>query len=667
MRILGPVAVLAALAFIGSSDTPLPAQPHERFIIVGFDGMDPVVAERLISEGKLPHLAWMKEHGAMRLLHTTNPAQSPVAWSAFSTGSNPGKTRIYDFLRRNPATYYPDFSTVTVRRGKFALGFFPTRAPVVINNRQGTTFWQIASSRGVKTAVLEAPINFPPERLQNGVLLSGLGVPDIRGTMGTFSYFATDATGAQDTEMGGKVARITLDPTGRARSVVHGPRNPFAGRNAEGRIPDLTIPVEFERIKGKRDALRIALQGQVRVIRKGAWSDWYSIEFHLAPLVTVRGIARFHVLEAYPEMRVYLSPINLDPRRPPIPISQPPAYSAQIARKLGLYKTLGWPEDTWALNEEKIDEEVFLQDLNYTFNRQRTVVLDALNTMNPDLFVTVFQSTDKVQHMFWRLIDPQHPMYNRKLAARYGDAIDRVYMRADSLVGTLLDRTKDGRTTLIVVSDHGFSSFRKAVNINTWLVRNGYMTLAKLDPVRDRNLEDLFGRGTFWPNVDWTKTRAYALALGQIYVNLKGRERSGIVAPGAEYDSLRAEIVRKFQVLRDPDTGEPIVRKVYRREDLYSGPYFDEAPDMVVGFERGYRVSWQTSLGGIPPEIIEPNERRWSADHCSVDPDLVPGVFFCSRPIESQSPHIMDIAPSVLKRLGITPPAEMDGRDIGLR
>jgi predicted AlkP superfamily phosphohydrolase/phosphomutase len=425
--------------------------------------------------------------------------------------------------------------------------------------------------------------------------------------------------------------------------------------------------VEFERIKGKRDALRIALQGQVRVIRKGAWSDWYSIEFHVAPLVTVHGIARFHVLEAYPEMRVYLSPINLDPRRPPIPISQPPAYSAQIARKLGLYKTLGWPEDTWALNEEKIDEEVFLQDLNYTFNRQRTVVLDALNTMNPDLFVTVFQSTDKVQHMFWRLIDPQHPMYNRKLAARYGDAIDRVYMRADSLVGTLLDRTKDGRTTLIVVSDHGFSSFRKAVNINTWLVRNGYMTLAKLDPVRDRNLEDLFGRGTFWPNVDWTKTRAYALALGQIYVNLKGRERSGIVAPGAEYDSLRAEIVRKFQVLRDPDTGEPIVRKVYRREDLYSGPYFDEAPDMVVGFERGYRVSWQTSLGGIPPEIIEPNERRWSADHCSVDPDLVPGVFFCSRPIESQSPHIMDIAPSVLKRLGITPPAEMDGRDIGLR
>jgi len=655
---------VTAVLLLASSDTPLPAQPHERFIIVGFDGMDPGVAERLMAEGKLPHFAWMKRHGTFRALHTTNPAQSPVAWSAFSTGSNPGKTRIYDFLKRNPATYYPDFSTVTVRRGQFALGFIPTRAPAVINNRKGTTFWQIASARGVRTAVLEAPINFPPEKLQTGVLLSGLGVPDIRGTMGTFSYFATDATGAADTEMGGKIARLTLDSSGRSRSVVHGPRNPFAGRDSEGRIPDITIPVEFQRVD--RNALQISLQGKTRTIRQGQWSDWYSIQFHVAPMVSVHGIARFHVIEAYPEVRVYLSPINLDPRHPPIPISSPPAYSAQLAKKLGLYKTLGWPEDTWALNEEKIDEDVFLQDLNYSFDRQRALVLDALQSMDPDLFVTVFQSTDKVQHMFWRLIDPQHPMYNRKLAARYGDAIDRVYMRADTLVGTLLTRCKDGRTTLIVCSDHGFASFRKAVNINTWLVRNGYMTLSRLDPVRDRNLEDLFGRGTFWPNVDWSKTRAYALALGQIYVNMKGREARGIVPPGKPYEAVRDELVKKFGALRDPDTGEPVVRKVYTKEELYKGPYFDEAPDLVVGFERGYRVSWQTSLGGIPPEIIEPNERRWSADHCSVDPDLVPGVLFSSRGMDATTPSIVDIAPSVLRRLGIAAPAAMDGRDLGL-
>ncbi len=665
MRRWGPIAlllILSSLAFF--SDTPTRAAPRGTIYILGFDGMDPRVAERLMAEGRLPNLRWMKEHGAMRPLRTTNPAQSPVAWSTFSTGQNPGKTRIYDFLRRNPKTYYPDFSTVTVRRGRFAFGFLPTRAPKVINNRKGTTFWQLAAQAGVRATILQAPINFPPEAIPNGVLLSGLGVPDIRGTMGTFSYWATDATNAGDTEMGGKVARLKVDVTGRARSVVHGPRNPLAGRNAEGRIPDLTIPIEFRRVKG---GVRIALQGQVHDVAQGEWSDWYTIRFTIAPLITVRGIARFHVLEASPELRVYLSPISFDPRKPPVPVSQPPNYSAKVAKRIGLYKTLGWPEDTWALNEEKIDEKVFLEDLHDTFNRQREVVFDALRQTEPELFVTVFQSTDKVQHMFWRLIDPKHPMYNRRLADRYGDAIDHVYERCDSLVGEFLARTRRRGGTVLVVSDHGFSSFRKAVNINTWLARNGYLALSRLDPVRDRNLEDLFGRGTFWPNVNWSKSRAYALALGQIYVNLKGRERSGVVAPGAEYEAVRNELIEKFSALRDPDTGERVVRRVYKREEIFKGPYFAEAPDLVVGFHEGYRVSWQTSLGGIPPDIIEPNERRWSADHCSVDPDLVPGVLFSSRPIARDDAAIEDIAPTVLHEFGVAIPGDIDGRDLGLR
>jgi predicted AlkP superfamily phosphohydrolase/phosphomutase len=674
MRSSGAVRLaelIALFALAAAALTPanhvVRAAPRERVYILGFDGMDFHLAEQYLAEGKLPNLQWMKEHGAMRRLETTNPAQSPVAWSTFSTGMNPGKTRIYDFLRRNPNTYYPDFSTVTVQRGRFAFGFFPTRAPKVINNRKGTTFWSIAAGKGIKATILEAPINFPPEALPNGVLLSGLGVPDIRGTMGTFSYWATDAVNAGDTEMGGKVARLKLDAQGRTRSVVHGPRNPLAERDAEGRIPDLTIPIEFQRVKGVVPAVRIALQGKVSVVRQGAWSDWYTIQFAVAPLVSVRGIARFHVMEASPEVRVYLSPISLDPRRPPIPISQPPAYSAQVARRIGLYKTLGWPEDTWALNEEKIDEKTFLEDLHETFNRQREIVFDALRQTDPELFVTVFQSTDKIQHMFWRLIDPQHPMYNRRLADQYGGEIERVYLRADSLAGDFLARARRDGGTVIVLSDHGFSSFRKAVNINTWLVRNGFMTLTKMDPVRDRNLEDLFGRGTFWPNVDWSKTRAYALALGQIYVNVKGREKLGAVAPGAEYEAVRNELIAKFSALRDPETGEPVVRRMFKREEIFKGPYFDEAPDLVVGFHEGYRVSWQTSLGGIPPEILEPNERRWSADHCSVDPELVPGVFFCNRPVESATARIEDIAPTVLGRLGISPPADMDGHDLRIR
>ncbi|HSQ61313.1 MAG TPA: alkaline phosphatase family protein [Acidobacteriota bacterium] len=648
-------------------DSPSRAAPRGKIYIIGFDGMDPRVAERLMAEGRLPNFRWMKENGAFRRLRTTNPAQSPVAWATFSTGLNPGKTRIYDFLRRNPKTYYPDFSTVTVERGRFAFGFLPTRAPKVINNRKGTTFWQLAAREGIHATILNAPINFPPEPLPNGVLLSGLGVPDIRGTMGTFSYWATDATNAGDTEMGGKVARLKLDAAGRARSVVHGPRNPLAERDAEGRIPDLTLPIEFRRVKGKAKAVRIALQGQVQTVAQGAWSDWYTIRFTVAPLVTVHGIARFHVVEAAPELRVYLSPISFDPRRPAVPISQPPAYSAQVARRIGLFKTLGWPEDTWALNEEKTDERIFLEDLHDSFNRQREIVFDALRQTNPDLFVSVFRAPDNIQHMFWRLIDPKHPMYNKRLADRYGPEIDRVYVRADSLAGEFLARARRDRGTVLIVSDHGFSSFRRAVNINTWLARNGFLALSRLDPVRDRNLEDLFGRGTFWPNVDWSKTRAYALALGQIYVNLEGRESRGVVKPGAEYEAVRNELIEKFSALRDPDSGDPVVRRVFKREEIFKGPYFAEAPDLVVGFHEGYRVSWQTSLGGIPPEIIEPNERRWSADHCSVDPELVPGVLFSNRPLAAEAPGIEDIAPTVLREFGIAVPGDMDGRDLGLR
>ncbi len=679
MRIVGPVALLALLAAVAISDTPIRAEPAARVYILGFDGMDPEMADRLIAEGKLPHLAWMKEHGAMRRLATTNPAQSPVAWSAFSTGMNPGKTRIFDFLRRNPYTYYPDFSTVTIQRGKFAFGFLPTKAPTITNNRKGTTFWQIASTHGVRTAVLEAPINFPPEKLQNGVLLSGLGVPDIRGTMGTFSFWATNATGVGDTEMGGKVARIRLDKTGRAVSVIHGPRNPLAKRDAEGRIPDITLPVEFQRIrsappagdagsgKGARPAVRIAVQGRIRTVRQGEWSDWYPIQFTVAPLVTLRGIARFHVVEAYPEMRVYLSPINFDPRRPPVPISGPPAYSAELARRNGLYKTLGWPEDTWALNEEAIDERIFLEDLNFTFDRQRALVLDALHQMNPDLFVSVFQSTDKVQHMFWRLIDPKHPMYSRQ-AGRAVRGRDRPRLHA---------RRQPRRDTSRELQ--GWAG-RPPCRLRPWIFEfsqgREHQHLARAE-----RLHDPFAGGPRpGPESGGPVRPRHLLAERRLdqdarlrpgpRTDLREPQGTGTlrhVAPGAEYDSLRSEIVRRFGALRDPDTGEAVVRHVYKRDEIYNGPYFNEAPDMVVGFERGYRVSWQTSLGGIPPQVIEPNERRWSADHCSVDPSEVPGVFFSSRPIESVDARIMDVAPTVLRRLGIEPPAGMDGKDLGLR
>jgi predicted AlkP superfamily phosphohydrolase/phosphomutase len=161
--------------------------------------------------------------------------------------------------------------------------------------------------------------------------------------------------------------------------------------------------------------------------------------------------------------------------------------------------------------------------------------------------------------------------------------------------------------------------------------------------------------------------RVDALSFVFFFFFVNGRVRFGVVVRGAEDAPLRKELVQKFGDLRDTDGGARVVRRVFTRDELYKGPYFEEAPDLVVGFERGYRVSWQTSLGGIPPEVFEPNERRWSADHCSVDPAHVPGVLFSSRPLGKAEARIIDIAPSVLTRLGVTPPAEMDGVDLELR
>jgi predicted AlkP superfamily phosphohydrolase/phosphomutase len=183
---------------------------------------------------------------------------------------------------------------------------------------------------------------------------------------------------------------------------------------------------------------------------------------------------------------------------------------------------------------------------------------------------------------------------------------------------------------------------------------------------REWNLDDLFGKGQFWPNVDWAKTSAYSLGLGQIYVNLIGRELKGAVRPGEEYGQVKRRIQEKLRVLRDPDTDESVVVDVYDRDDIYHGPFFENAPDLVVGFEPGYRVSWQTCLGGMPPGNVVDNPEKWSGDHCSVDPHRIPGILFVNRVLEREEPSIFDIAPTVLDLFGVALPSEMDGRPLGL-
>jgi predicted AlkP superfamily phosphohydrolase/phosphomutase len=632
-----------------------------QIVVLGFDGADPKLAAKWMAEGRLPNLKHLAETGTFQPLGTTNPPESPVAWATFATGLNPGGTGIFDFLTRDPQTYLPELALATHDPPKFLFGLVPISRPLITNERSGVPFYKAVADAGYKTTVIRMPLEFPPTDLPGGKLWAGLGVPDVRGTWGTFFYFGTDLTpwDVGDTEFGGRLVRLELNGN-RAAAAIDGPVN-----QSSKVYRRVSVPVAFT-VAPDRNTVTISLGSRDQTLGERQWSGWFRVHFRMTPFLSVPAICRFYVLQVTPDLRLYMSPLNIDPDSPALPISSPNGYAAEIARKHGLMKTVGWWHDTWALNEEKIDEGVFLDDLFRTSQTLEDVTLDELKNDPPSLLVSVFTSTDSVSHMFYRLIDPQHPRYDPELAKQYGDAILRVYERMDETIGKVEQAMKPNGL-LIIVSDHGFHTWRKGFNTNTWLVENGYMTLKNPNAKESNyNLAELFGQGSFFPNVDWSHTRAYALGLGQIYLNLRGREKYGVVAPGAEADQILQEMRTRVLAFRDPDTNEPVIQNVYLGREIFHGARMASAPDLQLDFRDGYRTSWQTSLGAIPEGIVVANLKKWSGDHCASDPSDTQGIFFSNRRLETPYPSIQDIAPTVLHLMGVAPPDALDGRALDL-
>jgi predicted AlkP superfamily phosphohydrolase/phosphomutase len=279
---------------------------------------------------------------------------------------------------------------------------------------------------------------------------------------------------------------------------------------------------------------------------------------------------------------------------------------------------------------------------------------DSLDKVKRGLCVCVFDGIDRIQHTFWREIDPLHPAHKRRQPGHNHNAIERTYQRMDDVVGRALASCESKDAVLMVISDHGFGSFRYGIDLNRWLEKNGYLKLEDGQDKRDMT------------TVDWTQTRAFALGLGGIFLNLKGREAHGIVDPDQGASQLREEIAAKLADLTDSANDDQcVVKRVYIAEDIYSGPYTDDAPDLIVGFNSGYRASWGTAIGQISDKIIEENSRAWSGDHC-IDPSLVPGVLFCNRKIKTEKPRLMDIGPTVLRMFGVEVPGYMDGQPLAV-
>jgi predicted AlkP superfamily phosphohydrolase/phosphomutase len=367
------------------------------------------------------------------------------------------------------------------------------------------------------------------------------------------------------------------------------------------------------------------------------------------------GIARFYITKLEPELGLYVTPIQIDPARPALPISHPWYFSTYLAKLLGEFATLGLAEDTWALNERIIDEDAFLaQTLDHHEERER-MLFNALDTSREGVVACVFDGTDRLQHMFFRTLDPAHPANEGRPIAPYEHTIRDMYARCDALVGRVIERLHRD-DALLVISDHGFQSFRRGVNLNSWLRDQGLLALA----------EGCEQSADWFEGVDWSRTQAYAFGLGGIYVNQRGREAQGIVEPGEETDRLKRRIMDGLSGLRDDARDAVAINEIFDNVAVHpSGPYRDAGPDLIVGYDRGYRASWEGAVGRTTREWICDNTRAWSGDHC-IDPRLVPGVLFSSRRIRGEDPAIVDLAPTILTLFGVTPPDHMTGRTLEL-
>jgi len=662
-----------------------PEKFRQKLVILGFDGMDPRLVQKWMDEGKLPNMQKLAKRGSgVRPLETTHSPESPTAWASFATGVNAGKHNIYDFLIRDTNTYLPDLGMVHFEPPRFILNYIPISRPDIRSIRGGTSFWVTAGRAGVRSSELTVPVTFPPEEVPNGEMLSGLPLPDIRRTMGTFYYFGTDLSRYEEgnTEFGGILKRLVFDAE-TAQTELVGPPNPIVKqqiRELRAKAPrggfsemekmklaeleareDVRLPMTIHWNKAGKSAT-IDLGDNSIHLGEHEWSKWIYLDFSINLLLRVHGMAQLYLINAGSELQLYISPINFKPDQPPTPMSSPPSFSADLYERLGPYRTLGWAEATWPLNEDRIDEKTFMDDLYRAFDDRAQVILQRLEAKQWDLLVGVIESTDRVQHMMWRLIDPQHPMYDKNLATRFGDSIERVYRRCDDFVGEVMAKV-DQSTPIVIVSDHGFHSFRQSVNLNTWLVQEGFMAIQGQTP-GEKKLQDLFGGGTFWENVDWSRTRAYAMGLGQVYLNLKGREGHGIVSSGAEAKQVENDLAARLLTMTDPNTNQRMVDAVYKRDEVYSGPFFENASELQVGLADGYRVSWQSTLGGSPPGIVYPNMKKWSGDHGSFDYKQTSGVLISSRQVDASRAQIIDIAPTVLKFFGVPIPSEIDGKPL---
>jgi predicted AlkP superfamily phosphohydrolase/phosphomutase len=624
---LSPAALLALKTGCAGN-----VRTARRVIVLGIDGMDPFLLRSFINEGVMPNAArLMSEGGGLYSMRTSNPPQSPVAWSGFITGFGPDVHGIFDFIHRDPETRAPYLSTSRVLEPERVLSLGDWRLPLsgakVELLRQGEPFWTSLTDQGIPVSMIKLPVDFPPDR-GRARILSGLGTPDLRGSQGSFTFFTDDARSITDETSGGVVVPVRDYGDGCYECPIRGPENSM---KADSPQMEVTARVWVDR---DADAVRIDIQGSSTMLARGEWSEWVRMGFDAIPHIsTVHGIARFYLKELSPRLKLYMTPINIDPLNPALPISEPSDLSSDLARNLGAFYTQGFAEDTKALSRGILDDDEYLQQAWIVLRERQGLFHHELSRFREGLFFFYFSSLDLNVHMFYRSLDPNSPLH-ASTEPRFKGAVRELYRQMDQVIGQALD-ARDGQTEVIVISDHGFAPFNRSFNLNTWLAESGYATIASQHE-RDR---DMFAA------IDWRSTSAYGLGLNCLYLNLRGRETDGVV-PQEQASDLLARLKRDLESVTDPASGRRVITNAYITSQILPGPLPPFAPDMIVGYARGFRASWETTLGSYPEEVITDNLDPWSGTHC-IDPGAVPCTLLSTvRPVV-EDPDLRDMGRSI--------------------
>jgi predicted AlkP superfamily phosphohydrolase/phosphomutase len=633
----GAIVILGLWGFAASCSGPT-AITGPRVIVLGFDGLDYGLTRDLMAQGRLPNFSKVAAEGMFAPLGTALPPQSPVAWSTFITGRDPGVHGIFDFVQRDPKTMVPSLSTTETIPGRHNLPIGPWRFPLTAGHvellRHGRAFWEDLESHGIRSTIIRMPANFPPSGKATREL-SGMGTPDIRGTYGTFTIFTSDPALVGQSPSGGDVLSVD-DSSGVVHAQFEGPTQPFLRTQQAMRL-DFTVAVD-----ATHQFAKLLVGEETRVLHVGEWSDWVPLRFAVSPLQTLSAECRVLVKELSPYFVMYVSPLNLDPLAPAEPISTPSDYAAQLAKATGRYYTQGMPDDTKALKAGLLTVDEFLAQSRIAFEENHRQFRYTLDRFDAGFLFYYFGDADQVSHMLWRTLDPGHPAYRAATDAPRAGVIPGIYADFDAIVGEALQHLRPD-DLIVILSDHGFASWRRAFNLNTWLKTQGYVVEAD-HPSGDET--GVFG------DVDLNRSRAYGLGMNGLYVNLKGREAFGIVAP-ADRDALLREITNRLLQTKDPATGAAAVAHVYRREEVYSSAGYDElAPDLIIGYAKGTRVSDESPLGVLSPEVLRDNMSAWSGDH-EMDPPAVPGILLSNRRLTTAPATLQNLAGTILQQIGI--------------